>query len=89
MTLSLLISPALIDFVLVFTIVEALALTLARRRTGRGLSAAGLGLLLLPGIFLLLALRAALAGGAWPWVPAALLAALIAHLMDLRQRWRG
>jgi hypothetical protein len=81
-------SPALIDLVLLFTVVEALALTLLRRRAGRGLSAKALVLLLLPGIFLLLALRAALAGAAWPWVPAALLAALIAHLMDLRHRWQ-
>ena len=61
---------------------------LARRCTRRGLCAAAVGLLLLSGIFLLLALRAALAGSVWPWVPAALLAALIAHLMDLRHRWR-
>ena len=82
-------SPVLIDLILIFTGVEAVLLTLLRRRTGRGLSVAALGLLLLPGILLLLALRAALAGGAWPWVPVALLAALIAHLMDLRHRWRG
>jgi hypothetical protein len=48
----------------------------------------GIGLMLLPGIFLLVALRAALAGAAWPWVPSALTAALVAHLLDLRQRWR-
>jgi hypothetical protein len=49
----------------------------------------GIGLMLLPGIFLLMALRAALAGASWPWVPMALTAALIAHLLDLRQRWLG
>jgi hypothetical protein len=48
-----------------------------------------IGLMLLPGIFLLVALRAALAGAAWPWVPSALTAALVAHLLDLRQRWLG
>jgi hypothetical protein len=48
-----------------------------------------IGLMLLPGIFLLVALRVALAGAAWPWVPLALIAALVAHLLDLRQRWRG
>jgi hypothetical protein len=82
-------SPTLIDLILVFTVVEGVALMLVRRRSGRGLSGSAVGLLLLPGIFLLLALRAALAGGAWPWVPVALLAALVAHLLDLRARWRG
>jgi hypothetical protein len=42
--------------------------------------------MLLPGAFLLLALRAALADAAWPWVPAALTAALVAHLIDLASR---
>jgi hypothetical protein len=45
--------------------------------------------MLLPGVCLMLALRAALAGSAWPWVPLALAAALLAHLADLRARWRG
>ena len=48
-----------------------------------------IGLMLLPGIFLMAAIRAALAGMAWPWVPAALAGALAAHLLDLRSRWRG
>jgi hypothetical protein len=86
---SLLTSPTLIDLILLFTVLEALVLSLVRRRTGHGLHPRAVVLLLLPGIFLMLALRAALAGGAWPWVPAALFAALVAHLMDLRQRWRG
>jgi hypothetical protein len=45
--------------------------------------------MLLPGICLLLAVRAALAGAAWPWVPMTLAAALVAHLLDLRSRWRS
>jgi hypothetical protein len=36
---------------------------------------------------LMVALRAALAGVAWPWVPAALTAALVVHLADLRLRF--
>lgn len=44
-------------------------------------------LLVLPGLCLMLAIRAALAGAAWPWVPAALAAALVAHLADIRKRW--
>jgi hypothetical protein len=45
--------------------------------------------MMLPGMFLLLAVRAALAGAAWPWLPAALAAALAAHLLDLAGRWRN
>jgi hypothetical protein len=44
--------------------------------------------MLLPGMFLLLALRSALAGAAWPWVPAALTGALVAHCCELWTRFR-
>jgi hypothetical protein len=89
-------SPALIDLIIVFTMIEAVVLIIWRRRSGaprafRGEGPArqgsAVGLMLLPGICLLLAVRAALAGVAWPWVPAALTAALIAHLLDVRERW--
>ncbi|WP_428483701.1 hypothetical protein [Rhodopila sp.] len=82
-------SPHLIDLILVFTVLEAAALTLWYRRTGHGLRPRAVGHLLLPGICLLLALRAALAGVAWPCVPAALAAAGVAHLVDLHDRWFG
>jgi hypothetical protein len=88
MEASLLESPGLIDLILVFTVLEGVALTLWRRRTGRGLSAAAVARMLLPGICLLLASRAALSGAAWPFVPLALALALIAHLADVRGRWR-
>jgi hypothetical protein len=39
-------------------------------------------------MFLLLALRAALADAAWPWVPAALSGALAAHAVELWARFR-
>lgn len=76
-------SPHLIDVILVFTVLEAAVVVL-----WRGLSPVAIGRMLLPGVCLLLAVRAALAGSAWPWVPAALAAALIAHLVDLQSRWR-
>jgi hypothetical protein len=88
MGIALLTSPGLIDLILVFAVVETAVLTLWHQRTGRGLPVIALGLIMLPGICLLLALRAALAGRAWPWVPGALTGALIAHLADLRSRWR-
>jgi hypothetical protein len=87
--ISFLASPHLIDLILVFTACEPIVLALWHRRTGRGPTPAAIGRLLLPGLCLMLALRAALAGAAWPWVPAALAAALVAHLLDLRGRWRG
>jgi apolipoprotein N-acyltransferase len=39
------------------------------------------------GAALLLALRAAITGAAWPWIAAWLAAAGLAHLADLRTRW--
>ncbi len=98
---SLLTSPALIDFIIIFTMIEAVVLILWRRRAsaisrrerpaigGGTAGSAAVGLMLLPGVCLLLAVRAALAGAPWPWVPTALAAALVAHLLDLRSRWHS
>lgn len=41
---------------------------------------------LLPGALMLLALRAALTGMAWPWIALALAASFPVHLADLRRR---
>jgi RsiW-degrading membrane proteinase PrsW (M82 family) len=79
-------SPHLIDAILVLTAFEAAIVVLWHRRSGRGPTPAVIVRMLLPGAFLLLALRAALADAAWPWVPAALTAALVAHLIDLASR---
>jgi len=81
--ISLLVSPHLVDLILVLTVIEAVFLVIWRRRTGTGPSTS----LLFPGICLLLALRAALANAAWPWVPLALTAALACHLADLMGRF--
>ena len=84
----LLVSPNLIDLILVVTLIEAIILVLWRRPPQHGLSRIAVGWMLLPGVFLLLAIRAALSDAAWPWVPIALTASLITHLLDLRARWR-
>jgi hypothetical protein len=42
---------------------------------------------LMPGVGLLLALRAALLGDPWPIVAACLLGSLLAHVYDLKRRW--
>jgi hypothetical protein len=77
----------IVDLVLAVTLVEALVLGSYHHRTGRGLAPAVVLALLLPGVCLMLALRAALID-AWPgWIAFWLAAAFAAHLLDLRQRW--
>ena len=72
---SLLTSPTLIDLILIFTTIEAVVLILWRRRRVPRFCGASdwhqveerrpaVGLMLLPGVCLLLAVRAALAGAA-------------------------
>ena len=89
MTYRWLASPHLIDAILVFIALEALVLAWWHCRTHRGPPAPRLLAMLLPGLCLMLALRAATAGAVLPYVPAALAAALICHLAELRSRWRG
>ncbi|MEG3177861.1 hypothetical protein U1872_16595 [Sphingomonas sp. RB3P16] len=62
-------------------LLEMVWLTRAR---GWGLATAALALL--PGALILLALRAALTGMAWPWIATALAASFPAHLADLARR---
>lgn len=78
----------LVDFVIATTLLEAAALALYHRRTGRGLAPAELLPALGAGLALLLAARAGLSGAGWVWVAAGLSAAGLAHLVDLRRRWR-
>ncbi len=80
---SLLTSPHLIDLILLLTLLEAIIIVALK-----GLSAPATLRILLQGVFVLLALRAALAGAPWPWVPAALAASLAAHLWELKTRWK-
>lgn len=78
----------MVDLLLGLVLLEAIALVVHARRTGRGVPPASLLATLAAGGFLLVALRAALSGGWWGWPGLALLAALVAHLVDLRLRWR-
>ncbi len=81
-------SGHIVDLILVLVGIEALAIMIYQRLTGRGPRRGTLAANLFAGAWLLAALRAALAGAAWPWIAGALTAALLAHLVDLRQRWR-
>ncbi|GAC1340627.1 MAG: hypothetical protein NVSMB18_11060 [Acetobacteraceae bacterium] len=80
---------AWIDWILAGMVLEAAALALLYRRTGRGIEPISLLPTLLAGAMLLLAMRLALGGAWWGWVSVCLLAGLAGHLGDLRQRWRG
>lgn len=81
-------SGRVIDAVLIAVALQAVVLVALARRTGRGVPPASLLATLAAGGFLLLALRSALIGAWWGWTGLALLAALVAHLVDLRLRWR-
>jgi hypothetical protein len=82
-------SGLLADIILAVMIAEALLLLVYRKVTSRGPAAADLFAMLLAGACLVLALRAVLTGSSWQVVALCLLAALIAHLMDLYRRWPG
>ena len=75
-------SGHIVDIVLAVTLLEAVALTLWLRR----IAPAALARMLAPGVCLMLALRAALTGAAWPWIAVLLLLAGLSHLADVRQR---
>ena len=85
---ALLASGRLIDIVLALTALEAIALILYFRRSGRGVPPGEYLGALAPGLCLLLALRCGVSGADWTWTLLWLLAALAAHLADLRRRWR-
>lgn len=77
-----------VDFVLLVMALEAALLIALFRRRGLGVAPADLLAMLLAGACLLLALRAALTQAPWLWVAGWLALALVAHLADVRRRWR-
>lgn len=85
---ELIASGRIADVILAFMVLEAAVLYAYRRRTGRGIASVDLAINLLAGASLLLALRAALVGAAWPWIAACVVAALLTHLADLGRRWQ-
>lgn len=81
-------SGRVLDAILLLVVVEALILVGYHRLTGRGIASLDLLPNLASGLCLLLALRAALSGLHWVWVAAPLTLSLLAHGLDLAQRWR-
>lgn len=78
----------LLDVILVLTALEALVLTLHHNRTGAGVAPMDVLPNLASGLCLMLALRSALAGWAWPFTLGGLAASGLLHAWDLRRRWR-
>ena len=74
------------DVVIAFMVLEAVILSVAARSRVRTWSLGMILAGLLPGLFLVLALRAALVQASPLWIAAALSAALATHLLDMRLR---
>ena len=68
------------DFILVVLAVEAVWLI------ARGRQALGVTLMLLPAVLMIVALRGALTGAAWPWIALPLALSFPVHLADARRR---
>jgi hypothetical protein len=75
-----------VDFILVIIAIELVVFPRWWRHRGRVTTRMGLLLASLPGIFLLLALRAALTRAGWGWIALFLAASFPAHLADLWRR---
>jgi hypothetical protein len=76
----------IVDIVLMFTLIEWILLARRYITTQKGLAPVPLALALLPGVCLMLAVRCALLQTWWGWTALCLLAALPAHLADLKLR---
>jgi hypothetical protein len=79
-------SGRIVDLILALMVLEAIALWMLRRMSGRGPPLARWVPTLLAGAFLLLALRLAMTQSAWQGIAIALLLALLAHVADVLLR---
>ena len=84
---QLLVSPAVIDLILLAILIEGLVLVVVHRLSGHGIAPRALLPNLVAGGCLFLALRLVLVDAAVQWPALALLAALMAHIGDLALRW--
>lgn len=75
-----------VDLVIAITLAEALGLWAWSRWRG-GIDFDALAPSLASGLMLMVALRGAVGGAAWPWVVLPVALAGAAHLWDLRRRW--
>ncbi len=79
----------LIDLVIAVSLLEWLLLAQWHRRTGQGVAPDALKWMMLPGLCLMLAARSALSGAPWTLMALLLSAAGLAHIADLRRRWKS
>jgi hypothetical protein len=89
MSLELLIvSGRIVDIMVLFVIVEVVALIIYWQRTGRGVPTIPLLANVGAGGSLMLALGATLKGAGFPVVALCLIASLVFHVADIAIRWR-
>jgi hypothetical protein len=81
-------SGRIIDWILAGMVLEGFALAALHGRTGRGVAPRVLFANLGSGMCVLLAMRLVLGGAWWGFASAALLFALIFHVVDLAGKWR-
>lgn len=86
--LQALVSPWVIDLILLAVLVEGVVLLVLYRASGRGIPPGKLFPSLIAGFCLFFALRLVLADAALHWVALSLLAALVAHVSELILRWQ-
>ena len=78
----------IVDAILCLVVLEGAALLALHRRTGHGPPPRIALSTLVPGFFLLLAMRLSIGGSPWFMVCGALFLSLCAHAADLRTRWQ-
>lgn len=81
-------SGRIVDLIVALVVVEAVALIALHRARQRGPGIASIIAMLVPGVCLLLALRAALTAAPWTTIALWLAAALVAHMADVAHRMR-
>ena len=84
---ALFVGGKIADLVLAVMVIEAVVLVALSRRAQSVLSLSSIFSALLPGFFLVLALRAAFVHAQWFWIALALTGALVTHLIDMRLRF--
>ena len=80
-------SGRIADLLIAVMLIEVVVLVGYRVASGRGYPVPHIISSVLAGLFLVLALRAALVGAPWYWIAASLAAAGAAHLADVVLRW--
>ena len=86
---ELLAGPRLIELIIAITVLEAVALTLYHRLTGKGVAPKEFAANLLSGLCLMLALRNALLSHSGVVTALFLSASGVVHASDLWRRWKS